>query len=207
MGVVSALTVVAATGLEARAVRRCAPGATILRTGIGLRRLRAPVPAGPVITCGLAGALLTGVATGTVIVPDRVLRPDGGWITCDPPMVDALVAAARRLGMEPVRGPLATVTALVRGDARGRLARLGCVAADMETGLLETARLAAVRVVLDTPDREISDLWERPAAALLRPALWAEAVWLSREAPRCAAQAGAVLAAAMPMLRAELAQT
>jgi hypothetical protein len=195
-----AITVVAATRLEARAVRRAVAGARIVEAGVGLGRLRAPVAGDAVVTCGLAGALRSGLPTGSVIVPDRVLRPNGDWLECDPGLVQILAAAAQRLGMEPERGPLATATALVLGPARERLARRGCVAVDMETGLLTAPRVAAVRVILDTPDREISEVWRHPALALLRPAAWGQTAWLYREAPRCAARAAAILAAALRSL-------
>lgn len=195
-----ALTVVAATRLEARAVHRAVAGARIVEAGVGLDRLHAPLAGDAVVTCGLAGALRSGLATGSVVVPDRVLRPNGDWLECDPGLVQILAAAARRLGIEPERGPLATSPAIVRGPAREGWARRGCVAVDMETGLLTAPRVAAVRVILDTPDREISEVWRHPALALLHPAAWGEAVWLYREAPRCAARAAAVLAAAVRSL-------
>jgi len=195
--IAGAITVVAATRLEARAVRRAVAGARVVEAGVGLGRLRGKVPGDAIVTCGLAGALRPDLPTGSVIVPDRVLRPDGEWLECDAVLVDSLVAAARRLGMEAERGPLVTVSVIVRGSARDEWARRGCVAVDMETGLLTAPRIAAVRVILDTPHREISEVWRHPALALLRPAAWGEAVWLLREAPRCAARAASVLAAAL----------
>jgi hypothetical protein len=193
----STLAILAPTRLEANAVRRAMTGARIVEGGIALSRLRDPAPASAVVTCGVAGALRTGLPTGSVVVPDRVLRPDGEWLRCDEALVDAFVAAARRLGMEPECGALATTRSLACGPAREQWARRGCVAADMETGLLRAPRVAAVRVILDTPDHEISEAWQRPYAALLMPSLWGQAIWLSREAPRCAARAAAVVAAAL----------
>ncbi len=73
----------------------------------------------------------------------------------------------------------------------------GCVAVDMETGLLTAPRIAAVRVVLDTPERDLSEVWRWPALAFAHPGVWREALWLSREAPRCARRAAAVLAVAL----------
>jgi len=192
------LTILAATGLEAKAVRRAVAGVRVVEGGVALSRLRHAVPDGTVVTCGIAGALRTGLPTGTVVVPDRVLRPDGEWLRCDAALVDAFVDAARQLGMEPERGALATTPALVCGAARAQWARRGCVAADMETGLLHASRVAAVRVILDTPDHEISEAWRWPVVAMLLPCLWGQAIWLSREAPRCAARAAAVVAAALP---------
>jgi hypothetical protein len=195
------LTVVAATGIEARAVRRRAPGVRVLETGIGLTRSSAVAAGDPVVSCGLAGALCGGLQEGSVIVPDRVLRPDGGWLICDPALADALATAARRIGIEPVRGPIATVPDIVDGASRDAWARRGCLAADMETGLLRADRVAAIRVIMDTPERPLSPAWRHPALALLRPWLWPQAAWLWRAAPRNADRAASVLAAALPALR------
>jgi hypothetical protein len=196
----AAITVVTAMWLEAWAVRRAAPGARLVLSGVGLRGLRTAL-AGPVITCGLAGGLRADLPAGAVVVPRRVLRPDGTWLACDLMLVEALVAAAHRLGLEPEQGPLATVTALARGRTRAELAARGCVAVDMETGLLTAPRIAAVRAILDTPARELSDAWQTPLRALLRPGAWGEALWLGREAPRCAHQAATVVGEALRQVR------
>jgi len=189
--------VIAATRLEAWAVRRMVRGGRIIEAGIGLRRLRRKEFDRGVVTCGLAGAVRPGLPTGSVLVPDKVLRPGGGWLTCDPSLVECLVAAARDLGLEPERGPLGTASAFVRGAARQPWIERGCVAVDMETGLLTAPRIAAVRVILDTPERDLSEVWRRPALVVAHPEVWREAIWLCREAPRCARRAAAVLAAAL----------
>ena len=197
MGDAAAVTVVTATRLEAWAVRRTVRGARIIEAGVGLRRLRRTEIGHVAVTCGLAGAVRPGLPTGSVIIPDKVLRPDGGWLTCDPSLVAALVAASQELGWEPDRGPLGTASTFVRGAARQSWVDRGCVAVDMETGLLTASRIAAVRVILDTPERDLSEVWQRPALALAHPEVWREAIWLCREAPRCARRAAAVLAAAL----------
>lgn len=188
---------IVATRLEAWAARRAVRGERIIEAGAGLRRLPRQELGLVVVTCGLAGAVRPGVPTGAVVIPDRVLRPDGAWLSCDPSLVASLVAAARELGLEPERGPLGTASAFVRGAARATWVERGCVAVDMETGLLTAPRIAAVRVVLDTPERDLSEVWRRPALAFVHPGVWREAIWLSREAPRCARRAAAVLAAAL----------
>ncbi|HEV2356225.1 MAG TPA: hypothetical protein VGZ23_01210 [bacterium] len=193
----SPVTVLTATRLETRAARRAAPDARIVEAGIALRRLSRREFTGAVITCGLAGAVRSGLPTGSVLVPSTVLRPDGTWLTCDRALAEALAAAARTLGLEAEQGPLGTSPSFVRGADRQAWADRGCVAVDMETGLLTAPRIAAVRVVLDTPERDLSDVWRRPVLALARPAAWGEAAWLVREAPRCAARAAAVLAEAL----------
>ncbi|HSR24032.1 MAG TPA: hypothetical protein VLW53_10810 [Candidatus Eisenbacteria bacterium] len=192
-------TILAATGLEARAVRRTLPRARVVRTGMALSRLPAGDVslAGAVVACGLAGSLRAELPAGTVLVPRRVLRPDGRWLECDPALVESLAAAARRLGHEPRLGPMATAETLVTGAARRAWAARGCLGVDMETGLLQVERVATVRVVLDTPERELHPAWRRPVTALWRPAAWAQLPWLAVEARRCARLAAGVLAAAL----------
>ena len=168
------VTVIAATRLEAWAVRRALRHGRIIEAGVGLRRLRVKDLGEPVVSCGLAGAVRPGLPTGSVVIPKRVLRTDGEWVTCDPFLVDLLVAAARESWAER-----------------------GCAAVDMETGLLTAPRIAAVRVILDTPERDLSEVWRRPALAFVRPESWREALWLLREAPRCAGRAAAVVAAGL----------
>lgn len=194
-----ALTVIAATRLEARAARRALPGVRVVESGIALRRC-APgngYDGELVVTCGLAGALRDDLPTGTVIVPETVLRPSGEILACDAQLVTALDDAARRLGFRSVRGPLVTSTTLITGDARRTWAQRGYAAVDMETGLVKAPRVAAIRVILDTPEREISAPWLQPAMVLLHPLAWREIAWLAREAPRCAHIAAAVLAHAL----------
>jgi hypothetical protein len=189
--------VIAATRLEASALRRTARGEHIIEAGVGLSRLLGREFGRAVVTCGLAGAVRPGLATGSVVIPEKVLRPDGEWMTCDSALVESLLAASRTLGLEPERGPLGTAASFVRGAAREAWVERGCVAVDMETGLLTAPRIAAVRVVLDTPERDLSAVWRRPALVFAHPEVWPEAVWLCREAPRCARRAAAVLATAL----------
>jgi 4-hydroxy-3-methylbut-2-enyl diphosphate reductase len=190
-------TVLAATRIEARAVRRALPGARVVRVGVALSRPATDALDGPIVTCGLAGSLRSDVPTGTVLIPSVVLRPGGGTLVCDSALVAALTAGARRLGLTPDCRPLVTSRTLVVGRERQAWAERGCAAADMETGLLHAARLATVRVALDTPERELSGAWQRPATALWRPRAWTELAWLAREGPRCARLAAEVLAAAL----------
>jgi len=192
-------TVVAATRLEARAVRRELPAARLVWSGVALSRLAggAAELTGTVVTCGVAGSTRPDVPTGTVLVPRRVLRSDGCELGCDPALVEALAAASRRLGLEPELGAMATTEALAVGAERAVWAARGCAGMDMETGLLRADRVASVRVVLDTPERELHAAWGRPATVLWRPAAWGQLPWLATEGPRCARLAARVLAAAL----------
>ncbi|HEY8312608.1 MAG TPA: hypothetical protein VIG51_00420 [Candidatus Baltobacteraceae bacterium] len=190
----------AATALEARAVRRELPAARVVETGIGLAQTSGSAFGQVVISCGLAGGLRDEIASGTVLVPDYVRRLDGSRVRCDDALVAALIDAARSLGFEPVVAPLFTSTTIVCGAERRELADLGYAGVDMETGLIDASRLAAVRVVLDTPSRELSADWAHAASALLRPRNWPQAVRLARDAPRCARRAAQVLARALKQL-------
>ena len=122
-------------------------------------------------------------------------RPDGSVLHCDEELTGALIRAALGLRIEPVVDPLLTSDTIVNGSARVRWAALGYAAADMETGRLRAARVAAVRVILDTPENELSSDWANPARALLRPRNWAQALWLATTAPRAAARSARVVAA------------
>jgi hypothetical protein len=197
------VTVVAATGLEAGAAQKDLPGVRVVEGGVSLARIDPAALGEIVITCGIAGALAPDLPTGSVVIPDHVLRPDGTLLECDNELVNALDAAARALGHEPARGALVTSRDLITGSARGAWARRGYVAVDMETGLVRAPRVASVRVVLDTPDRELSDAWLHPWSVLARPDAWGQIMWVAREAPRCARLAAAVLAEAVK--QAELA--
>jgi hypothetical protein len=155
---------------------------------------------GIVISCGLAGGLRADVRTGSVLIPERVLRPDGTTLECDGELVAALRAAARSLGSAPITAPMVTSTTIVHGSLRSTWAELGYAGVDMETGLLLAPRVAAVRVVLDTPLRELSEDWLHPSTALLRLRNWPQALWLSREAPRCARLAAQIVRTALAPL-------
>jgi hypothetical protein len=139
------------------------------------------------------------VASVTVVVPSQVAREDGVLVACDPAWSAALEAASRRLGYPTSTAPLLSADALVTHAGRGLWAARGFAAVDMETAMLAgmVARVAAVRVVLDTPSHEISPAWERPWRAALDPRHWSEGWWLMRTAPRYARRAALVVQAAV----------
>jgi|SRR5579885_3201771 hypothetical protein len=187
--------VLAPTLLEYWAARLILPHARVSWTGVRLARWQGTDREAIVIVCGLAGALVPGLRPGTVLVPEQVGLPDGRIIQCDPPLVQALAAAASALDFLPETGPLLTAPSLIVGEERRAWARRGFVAADMETGLLagHNLRVATIRVILDGPDAGISPDWLRPARAVLQPSLWREMFWLSHAAPRYALRAAHVL--------------
>lgn len=189
------MVLVAATSLECNALRRELPNARIVHTGVALSKLHAPL-GDTVLSCGLAGGLRADLPTGTLLLPHEVRRPDGGVLHCDPALVEALAQSARRLGIEPVFDPLLTASAIVNGAARSQWAARGYAGVDMETGRIKALRIAAVRVVLDTPQRELSADWSEPLQAMLKPRNWLQALWLAKAAPRAARLAARVVAAA-----------
>lgn len=190
-----AVTIVTATGVEYAAARKAAPaGVRVVQAGIALARTR---DFGEIaISCGLAGALRRDLPTGTVLVPRSVGRPDGTTLECDAEIVAALCEAAQRLGHHPVDAPLLTSENLVHGSERATWAPR-YAAVDMETGLITASRVACVRVVLDTPQREISPVWLHPARAIAHPRAWGDLPFLAREGPRCARIAAQIAAAAL----------
>jgi nucleoside phosphorylase len=190
------LVVVAATALEANAVRRAAPGVRVIETGVALARANQADLGERVVSCGLAGGLREDLASGTVLIPREVRRPNGEMLQCDTELVDALLESARRLGIEPVTDPLLTSEQIVNGAARAQWAARGYAGVDMETGRIVAARVAAVRVILDTPLRELSSDWLNPGRALRNPRNWPQALWLARAAPSAARLAARIVAQA-----------
>lgn len=193
------------TLLEYVAVRCMAPAAVVTHSGVRLSRW-AGAPAGArVVVCGLAGGLSPDIPPGTVVVPDLVSLTDGRTLDCDRALSAALSHGALGLGFEVVHDPLLTAPTLVCGTERQAWRRRGYVAADMETGLLGGlgVRVAGVRVVLDTPVREIDDEWLGGPRALRRLDLWGELLWLGRTAPGYALRAARVLQAGLRLLQRE----
>jgi hypothetical protein len=191
----SEVIVATATGLEERAARRELSGSNvrIVRTGIG----RGGEFDDTVISCGLCGGVRRNVPSGTVIIPNEIERPNGERITCDGELSVLLRDAARTLGEAPLDEPLCTSTALVRGAGRATLAERGFFGVDMESGLIRAPRIVAVRVILDTPEQELSDAWLQPLSVIFRPHVWHELPWLARTAPRYAALAAKIISTAL----------
>ena len=189
--------VVAATRLEARAVRRRAPRANVVESGVALARIDGVAAWDVAISVGLAGGLQRNVPTGTIVIPSALATTGGAARVCDAAWTARLRDAARRLGYACIDGALLTSETLVAGDARAAWGARGFVAVDMETARIPARSIAAVRVVLDTPERELSPDWLNPARAMLRPKNWGALVWLAREGPRCADLAARVVAVAL----------
>jgi hypothetical protein len=187
---------ICALGVEAWGVRRRAPGIRVVQVGVG--GTAPPGDAPIVISAGLCGGLLSAQEPGTVVIAIRVADESGTTYACDPALVARLEAAASRLRLPVETGSILSASAMVTGVARQTWADRGHVAVDMESaGAAATApRFGAVRVVLDTPGRELSPDWAVPARAVRNPLNWPDAIWLAIASPRYALRVGAVLQAA-----------
>ena len=156
------LLVIAPLRIECVAVRRGLPGALVLHSGMGAARARstalaaARIPAAAVAVAGFCGAVVGGLRAGDVVVASEVRGPAGVTACESGPLVAALAA----LGIVRVQvGPVVSADHLVRGAERAMLAGEGALAVDMESAWLAPAAagrpFAVLRVVLDTPAREI----------------------------------------------------
>jgi len=189
--------IVAATSLEARAVQRRAPAARVLESGVSLARLDGSSLGAIAISCGLAGGLRGDLPTGTVLIPSMLGTTSGESIECDVEWTRRLRHAAQGLGLATVDAPLLSSAKLVTCGDRAYWAERGYSGVDMESAFIRADAIAAVRVILDTPQHELSPEWLNPARAFLNPRNWGQAMWLAREGPRCADLAARIIAAAL----------
>ena len=184
------LTVLAPLRLEARSIRKGAPGVHVVRTGVGpersrqaTRRLRED-PAELLAVAGLCGGVDPNLAVGDVVVASALSRLGA------PPLPVETECMCRALEMQGVRaqlGRILSVDHVVRGLEREALFAEGAVAVDMESAWLAEAAnerpLGVVRVVLDAPAAEIHPLsilkngWR--ALASLRRLAPAFEIWAS----------------------------
>ncbi len=180
-----------ASGAEARAARRA--GFRTARIGLAASR---GVPAGPLVSFGVAGGL-DGLEVGTVIDATRVVDEEGAVLWEGPGLGvtgarPGTIAAARRIVDDPA-------------DRRRLRERTGADAVDLESGILAaTGRLeGCVRAVSDTPSRTLGPLADavspsgrpRPAklvaAFVRRPTATARALADIRTALRSLSRASA----------------
>jgi len=189
------LLVIAPLRIECAAVRSVLPEALVVRSGMGSARARsaacyaARIPAGAVAVAGFCGATAEGLRAGDVVVAGEVRGPDGVTACVSEP----LVAALAELGIARVHvGPVTSADHVVHGAERAALAGEGTLVVDMESAWLAAAAgerpFAVLRVVLDTPSREVY----RPFATLaggvaawraLRRAAPALALWARGQGP------------------------
>ncbi len=193
------VTMVAAMANEARPLRRLVPGLSLVCAGIGLAAMSAPPSTSVVFSIGLAGGFDPALSPGTVVIPRQVAGEDGVLLACDIAWSAALQSASTRLGFPTVSRPMLSASTLVTHDGRATWLARGFAAVDMESALLAAMvpRVAAVRVILDTPAHEISPAWVNPRRAAADPRNWRQAAWLARWVPRYTRRAAQVVAAAL----------
>ncbi|MGH9056808.1 MAG: 4-hydroxy-3-methylbut-2-enyl diphosphate reductase, partial [Acidimicrobiales bacterium] len=199
------LIVLAPLRLEARAIAAGAPGAAVVRTGYGAARAAATAcslrssGSAAVAVAGVAGALVPGLAPGTLVVADRVLDPAGETLGGPLPSAALIAAELRGRGLTAVVGPILSTERIVRGAAaRSALASTGAVAVDLESGALVAQPwgrpVAVVRAIADTPERELRSPATisngRKALAALRAAAPALESWAAAVHPRTVILAG-----------------
>lgn len=152
-------------GLARTPSARGGPGCRLLCTGMGPERAGRSVSKavaegeqGALLFTGFGAAAGPGISPGDLVVATEV-RDAEGEPTVLPPggvLVDALV----RLGLTVHTGPLHTSARVVTGAPRAALHADGVLCVDMETApalraLPPGTPAAAVRVVVDTPEREL----------------------------------------------------
>jgi nucleoside phosphorylase len=162
------LLVVCALRIEKFALRRgaarnAADMVTVLRTGMGPKAAHRAVVAAlhdprlhdaAVLTTGFCAGLAPGMRPGDIVVAD-----DGHESAV---LAAALKAALADRGHTVHTGTLAESDHVVRGAERTALAATGAIAVDMESAAMRRAalaegahRVAAARVVVDTPEHEL----------------------------------------------------
>ncbi len=156
------LLIAAPLAVEALALRSGAPGARVVRTGMGPRRAaRAAArierePANVVVVAGVCGALDPSFEPGDLVVASALLGPDGTQIEV---ACAGLVAALAAAGLRVHGGAIACVARLADGQPRADLARrTGACAVDMESFWLASSAagrpFAVLRAVSDGPRHE-----------------------------------------------------
>ena len=148
---------------------RGAPRLDVVRTGAGPTRAAATAGSlagsrrpSAVAVAGVAGGLRPGLLPGTIVVADRVLAEDG-TVVAVLESAGIIAAELRDRGAPVTIGSIISTSKLVEGAGRrADLAATGALAVDCETACLLGAPwgvpAAVVRVIADTPERELRSL-------------------------------------------------
>jgi 4-hydroxy-3-methylbut-2-en-1-yl diphosphate reductase len=191
------LLLAAPMGIEARLVRWGAPEAYVHRTGMGPRNAAAAarklrrMPGDALLVIGFCGALERGLRPGEIVIADRVYAADDEGhqqvsVTC--PNAERLAQALAESGLSARVSPVVCVGRLALGERREQLAKAGATAVDMEsvwlTGGAGERPFGVVRIVLDTPERELFRPQMVPFALRAGSALRRTASALQRQVSR-----------------------
>jgi nucleoside phosphorylase len=165
---VSDVLVTAPLRLEALAIRAGARRLRVRKTGMGPERSRAAVPllqrdpAVALVVMGVCGGLDDECEPGDVVIAEQLLdgerEAEHLCIAC--PSAAPLAEALERCGLSVRRGTVVSVGRIARGDMRVKLRERGAMVVDMESAWLAAGALqrpfAVIRVVADTPSREVT---------------------------------------------------
>jgi 4-hydroxy-3-methylbut-2-en-1-yl diphosphate reductase len=163
----SDVLVTAPLRLEALAIRAGARRLRIHKTGMGQARSQAAVarlrsdPAAALVVMGVCGGLDDGCEPGDVVVADELLDGEQSVVeglAC--PSALSLAGALERKGIAVRRGGVVSVARIAHGEKRVELRERGAIVVDMESAWLATGArerpFAVIRVVADTPSREVT---------------------------------------------------
>lgn len=162
------LLIAAPMRIEARLIASAAKDAYVHRTGMGPRyamqaaQRLAGLPGAALLVIGFCGALESSLRPGEIVVADRVYAADDeghepASVSCVG--AETIAEALADDGLRVHTAPVVCVGRLALGERREQLRRAGAAAVDMESVWLApgaAARpFAVIRVVLDTPEREL----------------------------------------------------
>jgi 4-hydroxy-3-methylbut-2-en-1-yl diphosphate reductase len=170
----SGVLIAAPMRVEQLLIRSAAPGARVVRTGMGPRKSQAAAAelsreeGDALLVLGFCGGLDAESVPGDVVVADDVIvAADEEHVverlSCD--RSERLARALRGAGMRVRTGPVVCVSRIALGERRAELRASGAIAVDMESAWLAPGARGrpfdVVRVVLDSPSHELL----RPSAA------------------------------------------
>ncbi len=153
--------------LEALAIRAGARKLRIHKTGMGRERSRAAVaklqsdPAAALVVMGVCGGLDEGCEPGDVVIAEELLDGEQALeqrLVCA--SAEPLAEALERRGITVRRGGVVSVARIAHGEKRAELRERGAIVVDMESAWLAAGArgrpFAVIRVVADTPSREVT---------------------------------------------------